>query len=94
MDLKQKILEAYKNGNIVVMTPFGLEVHDLKEFIEQPADGILFDLNRDECTILTIMEADEEAAKWVNDLAAAKTIRALKEKINKLEAKIIEQKQP
>ena len=94
MDLKQKILEAYKNGNIVVSTPFGLEVHDLKEFIKQPADGILFDLNRDECTILTIMKADEEAAKWVNDLASSKTIRALKEKINELEAKIIEQKQP
>jgi hypothetical protein len=38
-------------------------------------------LNRDEATILTFIDDP----KWINDFAAAKVIRALKDKIDELE---------
>jgi hypothetical protein len=50
-------------------------VADLDEFIKQPADGILYDLNRLEETALTFIDDP----KWVNDFAVALVIRKLKE---------------
>lgn len=41
------------------------------------ADGILYDLNRDEATTLTL--GNEGLVRWVNDYAVAKVIRHLKE---------------
>ena len=38
-------------------------------------------MNRDEATILTFLDDP----KWINDFAAARVIRALKEKIDDLE---------
>jgi len=78
--MKDVILEEYKNGNIVFNTPFGPSKVNLKEFIEQPADGILYDLNRGEETVLVFIDDP----KWINDYAVAKTIRALKERIEEL----------
>ena len=60
---------------------------NIKEFIKQPADGILYDLNRDEATILTFIEDP----KWVNDYAVCKVIRALKNRIKELEKQIIQE---
>ena len=74
-EIKNKILEEYKNGNIVCATFEGLEVYNLKEFLKQPSTGILYDLNRRESVILSFIEDP----KWVNDYACAKVIHALKE---------------
>ena len=41
------------------------------------ADNILYDLNRDEATTLTL--GNEGLVRWVNDYAVAKVIRYLKE---------------
>jgi len=79
--IRDKILEEYKKGNIIVATIEGLQGIPLKEFIKQPADGMLYDLNRDEATILTFIEDP----KWVNDYATCKVIRALKNRIEELE---------
>ena len=79
--IKDKILAEYEKGNIVVAGIEGLQVMPIKDFIEQPEDGILYDLNRDEAVVLTFIDDP----KWINDFAVAKTIRVLKARINELE---------
>ena len=80
-ELKSKILKEYEQGNIVVMTCEGLQVAKLEEFIEQPTELMLYDLNRDEATILTFLPDK----KWINDFAVSKVIQALKNRIIELE---------
>jgi hypothetical protein len=80
-DIKNKILEEYKKGNIVISTIEGLQRIPLYEFIEQDVEGMLYDLNRSESVVLTFMPDP----KWVNDYAVAKVIRALKNRIEELE---------
>lgn len=44
--MKDKILEKYEKGNIVIATIDELQVIPIKDFIIQNADGILYDLNK------------------------------------------------
>ena len=81
-EIKNKILEEYKKGNIVVAGIEGLQGMPLAEFIKQPADGMLYDLNRNEAVVLTFLPDP----KCVNDYAVAQVIRALKNRIDELEA--------
>ena len=74
------IKDAEKRGDIVIMTGIGLIECPLDKFCQQDADGILYDLNRDEATTLTL--GNEGLVRWVNDYAVAKVIRYLKEKLN------------
>ncbi len=71
--VKKFILDKRKEGKLVVAGIEGLMSMDVKEFIKQPVDGILYDLNRLEETALTFIEDP----KWVNDFAVALTIREL-----------------
>ncbi len=73
-DFRDYILEKEKEGKIVVNTAFGLGEISLDEIVKQHTEGLLYDLNRDRCTILTFIE-DE---KWVNDFACMKVIEKLK----------------
>lgn len=82
-EIKIKILEEYEKGNIVVAGIEGLQGMPLKEFIKQPAEGMLYDLNRIESVVLTFLPDP----KWINDYAVAQVIRALKSKIDELESK-------
>jgi hypothetical protein len=61
----------------------GVYCGPIKEFIEQPAEGILYDLNRDKVTTLSMRNKFPE--RWVNDYAVAVTIVALKARIEELE---------
>lgn len=79
--IKEIVLKEYQKGNIVINSLEGLMSASLTDFINNNADGILYDLNRDEATILTFIDDP----KWINDFAAAKVIRALKDKIDELE---------
>lgn len=79
--LKDKILEEYKNGTVVIATPEGLQGTKLSEFIKQPTDSLLYDLNRNEAVVLTFIDDP----KWVNDYAVCQVIRSLKSKIDDLE---------
>ena len=74
------IKDAEKRGDIVIMTEMGLMGVSLEKFCQQDADGILYDLNRDEGTTLTL--GNEGLVRWANDYAVAKVIRYLKEKLN------------
>jgi len=72
------VLKEYQKGNVVVSTFEGLKVMPLKDIIKQPASGILYDINRDEATILTFIENP----KWINDYACAQVIRELKKQLD------------
>ena len=74
------IRDLEKDGIICIMTAVGLLECSLDKFIEQDADSILYDLNRDEATTLHL--GSEGLERWVNDYAAAKVIRRLKERLN------------
>lgn len=73
-DIRERVLTERDKGNIVYRgLPGSFMGAKLDEFVEQPADGILYDLNRDEAVILTFIHEP----KWVNDFAAAQVIRKL-----------------
>jgi hypothetical protein len=80
--IKELILEEYKKGNVVVMTFEGPATLPLDDIISQPTDGLLYDLNRDEATILTFIDNP----KWINDYASSAVIRKLKDQIDKYKA--------
>lgn len=73
IDFKDKIIEEYKNGNIVYLGAGGAEVIKLDDLLSQPVEGILYDLNRSEIIILTFINDP----KWVNDFAMCKVVREL-----------------
>ena len=75
--LKEMVLERAKEGKIVFMTVDGPMEADLDKFIEQPAEGILYDLNRDRLTVLAFIDNPG----WVNDFAVGLVITRLKEKL-------------
>ncbi len=80
-ETKEFILKKRKEGKVCVMTIEGLGIIDVDEFIKQPADGILYDLNRGLETTLTVMPEK----RWINDIAVAVTIVALKKRIAELD---------
>jgi hypothetical protein len=80
-DLKKDILAEYEKGNIVVASMEGLQVCKLEDFIKQPVDGMLYDLNRLETVVLTFLPDP----KWVNDYAVSKVLRAMQAKIEELQ---------
>ena len=75
------ILKKRDEGKVCFMTFDGLYNAPVDEFIKQPAEGILYDLNRGIETTLTIMPEK----RWINDFAVAVTIVALKKRIDELE---------
>ena len=82
--MKDKILKEYEKGNIVIIGSEGLQGIPINEFIKQPIDGMLYDLNRNEAVVLTFIDDP----RWVNDYAVCKTIRALGKRIEELEQKV------
>ena len=55
----------------------------IKEFIKQPTEGMLYDLNRSDVVVFTFIDDP----KWINDYAVAKVITELKNRIEELENK-------
>ena len=72
---KDYVLEKEREGRIVILTWDGVKEANIDDFIKQPAEGLLYDLNRDKVTILTYIEDQ----KWVNDYACMLVIKKLKE---------------
>ena len=81
ISFKDLVLQKEKEGKVVFMTWDGPREADLEEFIRQPTEGLLYDLNRDRVTVLTFI--DQEPAKWVNDYAVGLVIAKLKEYYDK-----------
>ena len=76
--IEMKVLNLYAGigGNRKLWE--GPMMAELKSIIDQPTEGLLYDLNRDEGTILTLISDP----KWVNDFACAQVIRELKRRID------------
>lgn len=73
-ELRDKILAERAAGNVVFWgLPGELMSAPLDDFVKQPADGMLYDLNRLEEISLTFLKDP----KWVNDFAVALVIRKL-----------------
>ena len=77
---KDLIIDEYEKGNIVYMGIDGIMVSKLSEFVKQPVEGILYDLNKLEEVVLTFINDP----KWINDYAVAKVIRELKKQVEEL----------
>jgi hypothetical protein len=77
-EFRDSILEEERKGNIVYMGIEGPYIINLDEFLKQPAEGILYDLNRSPEVVLTFIDDP----KWVNDYAVALVIKRLKEMLS------------
>ena len=89
MEIKEvldELRKQKKDGNIVFLTWDGFKASPLEDFITQPADGILYDLNRLEEVTTTLAEADKIDKRWVNDYAVATIIRFLYKEMSALKA--------
>lgn len=74
--VKDMILAERAKGNIVFRSlPETACIAPIAEFVEQPVDGILYDLNCSEAVVMAFIDEP----KWVNDFAVALTIRKLVE---------------
>ena len=71
--MKDRILAERGKGNICILGVEGLMTMPLEDFVKQPVEGILYDLNRSEEVCLTFINE----RKWVNDFAVAQVIRKL-----------------
>ena len=81
------ILAKKKESKAVYyVSPKELAVSALEDLCNQPADGILYDLNRDEASILAF--AGEDNPYWVNNYATAQVIRYLKGRVEELEKQL------
>ena len=64
------VLSEWDKGNLVYADIEGLKSIKLEEFVKQPLDGMLYDINRNTATILTFLDDP----KWVNDFALTKLL--------------------
>lgn len=81
----QEFIREYGTKDFVVLNTIeGLRAVELDKIIDQPADGLLYDLNRDEGTVMALIDDPER----INDYACAKVIRALKQRIDELEKQL------
>ena len=78
MELIDLIKQELEKGNVVYRDIEGLHSIKLSDIVNQPADGILYDLNRNEAVILQFIDDP----KWVNDFACAQVIRYLKKELD------------
>jgi hypothetical protein len=82
-ELLDKILELQKEGKIAFMTIDGLVSADINNIIQQPAEGLLYDLNRDTASLMSLAKEGKNK-RWINDMALAHVVTKLVEKCNAL----------
>ena len=68
--IRDKVLAEWDKGNLVYADIDGLKSIKFKDFIKQPLEGMLYDINRCLPVILTFIEDP----KWVNDFALVKLL--------------------
>ena len=76
------INQKSQEGKIVFYTIEGLAEAKMENIIQQPGEGLLYDLNRDMMTLLS--RASEDNPCWVNDIALASVTRYLIDKVNEI----------
>ena len=81
--IRDKVISEWNKGNLVYADIEGLKSIKFEDFIQQPLDGMLYDINRDLATILTYIDD----TKWVNDFALTKLLEYYYNKCKDYEAK-------
>lgn len=83
-ELSEKMLAYRKEGKVAMwVLPGEMMIAPVAEFVRQPADGILWDLNRgEECALA------DDSIRCVNDFAVAVTIRELVRQRDEAEQKL------
>lgn len=76
------VLENERKGKVTYMTGMGLMTSTLESFCRQNTDGVLYDLNRDRATTITI--GRNGGGRWINDYAVAMVIEYLMKEIERL----------
>ena len=76
-EVKELVIKAPKDGKVIILTLSGLVEADINNLLSQPVDGLLYDLNRDELSILAI----RDNPRWINDYAIMQILRFLTQKI-------------
>jgi hypothetical protein len=76
------VLENERKGKVTYMTGMGLMTSTLESFCRQDADGVLYDLNRDRATTITL--GRNGGGRWINDYAVAMVIEYLMKEIERL----------
>ena len=64
------VLSEWEKGNLVFADFDGLKSIKFEDFVKQPLEGMLYDINRNTATILTFLDYP----KWVNDFALTKLL--------------------
>ena len=85
-ELLKKIIQEEKSTNVCIMTAEGMKKTPINNFINQSAESILYDLNRDKVTTIAIAKT-AKGKRWINDYATAVVIENLKKEYDKLSNK-------
>ena len=84
--IKNKVLAEWEKGNVCFNTIEGICIQPLEWFTQQPLEGMLYDMNRDEATILTLINDK----KWINDYCLTRLLKHYYNRCEELEKKIAE----
>lgn len=68
--IRDKVLAEWDKGNLVYADIEGLKSIRFEDFIKQPLEGMLYDVNR--CLPVVLTYIDDP--KWVNDFALTKLL--------------------
>jgi hypothetical protein len=71
--IKDLVIQNEKEGNVVFASFEGIHSAEMDNFVSQPVEGILYDLNRLPEVVLTYIDDP----KWVNDYAVQLVIKKL-----------------
>ena len=85
-ELKRLVMDEREKGFIVFETIEGLQKCELSEFVKQPLEGQLYDLNRDMATCLTFIGEP----MWINNFACNSLLTYYYERCKELEKKLAE----
>lgn len=90
-EILDKVLALQGDNKVAFMTVDGLKYSPIDEFVKQPLEGQLYDVNRDRANLYS-MANENKNKRWINDLAlvymyeyANKTIEEQRRHITELE---------
>ena len=77
-ELRKLVVDEWNKGYLVFQTIEGINKCKMEDFVKQPVDGQLYDINRDYATCMTLL--GEET--WLNNLAAMRLIEYYYDRCN------------
>lgn len=77
------VIQSLPDNVVAVRTIDGIVEWNIENLIDQPTEGLLYDLNRDMLTNYARLADNDERA--INDIAIAKVVRYLMRKVQGIE---------